>query len=136
VRREWRNFAIALGTTLLVAAASWILAPDMWRQYLGTLRGAPDVSIWRIEWRLPLAALVVIWGARKDHRWALIMALFLALPRWYYLSPVVLVGLFPLVRFPRPLPWPAWIPSGLKFDQSSTATADASDGRTNAAPSS
>jgi hypothetical protein len=124
VRREWRNFAIALGTTLLVAAASWILAPDMWRQYLDTLRGAPDISIWRIEWRLPLAALVVIWGARKDHRWALIVALFLALPRWYYLSPVVLVGLFPLVRFPHPLPWPGWIQRRRTFDQPAI-TADA-----------
>ena len=37
-------------------------------------------------------------GRRNDHRWALIVAVFLALPRWYFLSPVILVGLFPLVQ--------------------------------------
>jgi hypothetical protein len=65
---------------------------------------------------------VVIWGARKDHRWALIVALFLALPRWYYLSPVVLVGLFPLVRFSHPLPWPGWIQRRRTFGQPAITT--------------
>ena len=36
----------------------------------------------------------------------MIVAVFLALPRWYFLSPVILVGLFPLVTLPRPLPAP------------------------------
>lgn len=104
VRREWRNFAIAMGATIAVAVASWLAAPDLWRQYLTALAVAPDTSVWQIGWRLPLAAIVVVWGARNDHRWAVIVAVFLALPRWYFLSPVVLVGLFALVRLPRPLP--------------------------------
>ena len=106
VRREWRNFAIAMGATVAIAVASWLAAPDLWRGYLAGLGGSPDSSIWLIWWRLPLAAIVVVWGARKDHRWALIVAVFLAMPRWYVLSPVILVGLFPLVRLPRPLPIP------------------------------
>jgi hypothetical protein len=108
VRREWRNLAIAMGATLALAIASGIAAPDLWRQYVAGLGNAPDSSPWQMWWRLPLAAIVVVWGARKDHRWALIVAVFLALPRWYFLSPVVLVGLFPLVRLPRPLPWSSW----------------------------
>jgi hypothetical protein len=88
----------------------------------------------RIEWRLPVAAIVVVWAARNDHRWALIVTLFLALPRWYYLSPVVLVGLFPLVRLPRPIQWrPSF---RFRLRQPATATAGTSDGRTKAAPSS
>ncbi len=105
VRREWRNFAIAMGATLAIAIASRLAAPELWHQYFGALATAPDTSICQIWWRLPIAAVVVVWGARNEHRWALIVAVFLALPRWYFLSPVVLVGLFPLVQLPRPLPW-------------------------------
>jgi hypothetical protein len=104
VRREWHHFAMALGATSVIAATSVFLTPQLWRDYVAGLEGSPDSSIWLIWWRLPLAALVVVWGARSERRWALIVAVFLALPRWYTLSPVVLVGLFPLVRLPRPLP--------------------------------
>jgi hypothetical protein len=103
-RREWRHFAIAAGLTLAITIGSGVLAPDMWRQYFSALGSEPDSSIWLIWWRLPLAAIVVVWGARNDHRWALVVAVFLALPRWYFLSPVILIGLFPLVTLPRPLP--------------------------------
>ena len=109
VRREWRNLAIAIGATLAIAVVSLIAAPNLWQQYFAALGAEPDRSILLIWWRLPLAAIVVVWGARNDHRWALIVAVFLALPRWYYLSPVVLVGLFALVRLPRPLPWQAFL---------------------------
>jgi len=146
VRREWRQLAIAIGVTASLAGVSWVIAPDLWRQYVAGLRAATDDSIWLIGWRLPLAALVVVWGARKDHRWALVVAVFLALPRWYYLSPVILVGLFPLVRLPRPLPWMAWwtLRSRATVPLSTTtpladqpaAAAATSEGRTARAPSS
>lgn len=129
VRREWRNLAIAMGATLALAIASLLAAPDLWRQYVAALGVAPDNSIWQIGWRLPIAAMVVVWGARNDHRWALIVAVFLAMPRWYFLSPVILVGLFPLVRLPRRMPWPARLRPLLP--QPAAAT---SDGRTERAP--
>jgi glycosyl transferase family 87 len=106
VRREWRGFGIAAGLTIAIAVLSFALAPRMWHDYVGALAGAPDETPFKIWWRLPIAALVVIWGARSNHRWAMIVAVFLAMPRWYFLSPVILVGLFPLVRLPRPLPTP------------------------------
>jgi hypothetical protein len=134
VRREWRNLAIAVGTTAAIAATSWLIAPDLWQQYLPILFSAPDTSIWLIAWRLPLAAIVVVWGARTDRRWAMIVALFLALPRWYFLSPVVLVGLFPLVRFPPMDHWRDRFRPRPR--QPATATAGSSEGRTKAAPSS
>ena len=108
VRREWRSFSIALGATLVLAIMSLITSPNLWQQYFEGLNTEGDGSVFLIWWRLPLAAVVVVWGARSNRRWALIVAVFLALPRWYFLSPVVLVGLFPLVRLPRPLPSPAF----------------------------
>ena len=131
VRREWRSLGIALGATLLFAGLSLVAAPDLWRQYVAGLSGTGDTSMFGIGWRLPLAAIVVVWGARTDHRWALMVAVFLAMPRWYFLSPVVLVGLFSLVRLPRPLPWPSvqWRLRG----QPAAATLE---GRTARAPSS
>ena len=132
VRREWRNLAIAIGATALIAGGSFLLAPDLWRQYFEQLGREPDDSIFVIGWRLPLAALVVIWGARTNHRWAMIVAVFLGMPRWYFLTPVILVGLFPLVRLARPLPWARWFRR--KGDQ--PAAAGTSDGLTVRAPSS
>ena len=136
VRREWRSFGIAAGLTVAIVALSFALAPWMWRDYVGALAGAPDETPFKIWWRLPIAALVVIWGARSNHRWAMIVAVFLAMPRWYFLSPVVLVGLFPLVRFPRPLPFPRFLQRliGTRGDQ--TAAASTSAGRSERAPSS
>lgn len=131
VRGEWRSFAIALGATLAFAIASWLAAPNLWHQYFAALGAAGDSSIFGIGWRLPLAAIVVVWGARNDHRWALMVAVFLALPRWYFLSPVVLVGLFPLVRLRRPLPWQTFYRR--VRPQPAAAT---SNGRTVRAPSS
>jgi uncharacterized protein YjeT (DUF2065 family) len=131
VRREWRNLAIALGATILVAGVSFALAPDLWRQYIAALNTEPDDSIFLIGWRLPLAAIVVIWGARTNHRWALMVAVFLAMPRWYFLTPVMLVGLFPLVKLARPLPWMRWFRS--RTAQPAAAT---SDGRIAREPSS
>ena len=132
VRREWRNLAIAIGATALIAGGSFLLAPDLWRQYFEQLGREPDNSIYVIGWRLPLAAVVVIWGARTNHRWAMIVAVFLGMPRWYFLTPVILVGLFPLVRLARPLPWARWF----RRTGDQPAAAETSDGRTVRAPSS
>ena len=137
VRREWRNLGIALGLTAAIAAVSFVLAPWMWADYLRGLATAPDESAITFWVRLPLAVLVVVWGARTNHRWAMIVAVFLALPRWYYLSPVVLVGLFPLVRLPRPLPLPRFLrrPTDTGGDQPAAAVSS-SAGRSERAPSS
>ena len=98
VRREWRNFAIAARCDAWPSpSASWLAAPDLWRAVprgAGVRTGRQHLA----DLVAPAAAaLVVVWGARNDHRWALIVAVFLAMPRWYFLSPVILVGLFTLV---------------------------------------
>lgn len=130
-RREWRHLGIALVVTAAIVSVSVILAPSMWVDYVQALAAAPDISPFKIWWRLPIAAAVVVWGARTDRRWTIIVAIFLAMPRWYVLTPVILVGLFALVRLPRPLPWMGWLDR--TPGQPAAAT---SDGRTTPAPSS
>jgi hypothetical protein len=134
-RREWRNHGIAVTATAAIAAASWVIAPDLWPKYLAYLISVPDGTPWPVAWRLPVAAALVVWGASRDHRWALMVAVFLAMPRWYYLSPVLLVGLFPLVRLPRPLRVPP-IRLRLPALRSAQPAAATSDGLTARAPSS
>lgn len=104
-RREWRSLGIALAATVGVAAVSFVAAPSLWASYVQTLGSEPDESLLTIWHRLPLAAAVTVWGARTDRRWAIVVAVFLAMPRWYFLSPVILTGLFATLRFARPLPW-------------------------------
>src|SRR5439155_11829052 len=33
-RREWQSFGLALGSTVAIAAASYVLAPELWRQFV------------------------------------------------------------------------------------------------------
>jgi hypothetical protein len=102
-RREWRNLAIALSATAAIVVVSYLSAPSLWVQYVAALTSEPDGSPFVLWWRLPIAAAIVVWGARTDHRWAMVVAVALAMPRWYYLTPVILVGLFTVVQLPRPL---------------------------------
>ena len=137
VRKEWRNLAIAVGVTAAIAALSFAIAPWMWPAYLAGLRAEPDESIFLLWWRLPIAAALIVWGARTDRKWAMVVATLFAMPRWYYLTPVILVGLFVVVRFPRPLPIiPLSWQRAVQPKSAQPATAGSSDGRTTLAPSS
>jgi hypothetical protein len=89
VRREWRQLALALGTTALVAAISFALAPGAWAAWVDALIAnaghpiSPDyngVIHIPLLLRLPVAAVLVIWGARTDRPWTVGVAATLALP--------------------------------------------------------
>ena len=56
--------------------------------------------------RLPLAALLVAWGARTDRRWVLPVGICLALPTIWLNSPTILVARGPVAGSLRPLPPP------------------------------
>jgi hypothetical protein len=101
VRREWRALAIALGVTALVTAISFAVAPGLWQAWVGSLVAnagvTPSPSIAIPLWlRLPLAAVVVAWGARTDRRWALPVGVMLAMPALWYAVPAVLAAALPL----------------------------------------
>jgi hypothetical protein len=87
VRREWRSLAIALGATTALVAISLVFDLRLWQQWVdqqlvGSLREAPNqpnIAIPLVV-RLPVAALVVTWGALNDRKWAVPLAAAIAMP--------------------------------------------------------
>lgn len=90
IRREWRNLGIALGATALIAAVSFVSMPDAWLEWVGVLsRIAGRDGTWAAVpipflVRLPVAIVLVVWGARTDRRWVVPVAGMLALPALWY----------------------------------------------------
>ena len=101
VRREWRSLGLAVGATVVVSAVSFVVAPDAWRQWLALLvrdAGAPlETPGWYapipLLVRLPVAAVVVTWGALTDRRWTVPVAVVLSLPIVWLNSLAILAAL-------------------------------------------
>ena len=111
VRREWRHLALALGTTALVAAISFVLAPAAWPAWIDALIAnaghplSPDyngVIHIPLLLRLPVAAVLVIWGARTDRPWTVGVAATLALPILWINGLAVLLSIPLLMRWRDP----------------------------------
>ena len=107
VRREWRSLAIALGATALIVAASFAISPRSWLEWAGVIGAsvgktsgtwaAIPVPLW---FRLPLAVVLVVWGARSDRFWVVPVAAMVALPALWYGGLAILLAVIPL-RDPR-----------------------------------
>lgn len=102
-RREWRNVAIAVGVTAAIAGISFVVAPDLWRQYVSTMLdnltydpGHPYPVPIPLPIRTAAAALLVLWGARTDRRWVVPVAAVVALPIIWFHGLAVLVAIVPL----------------------------------------
>jgi Glycosyltransferase family 87 len=104
VRREWRPLAIALGTTIMITAISFVLAPSLWFDFLAALRANSGTSY---EWpplpiplvvRLALGAALIAWGARTNRRWTVPVGATLALPLLWPANWAMIVGVLPSVR--------------------------------------
>lgn len=111
VRREWRQLTIALGTTALIATVSFVVAPSAWVEWIDALivnAGhpiSPDYSgVIHIPLllRLPVAAAIVIWGARTDRPWTVAVAATLALPILWINGLAVLLAAPLLMRWDDP----------------------------------
>jgi hypothetical protein len=102
-RREWRALAIALGVTGAVAIISFVADPQSWSSWLELLTrsaAAPSQSLSGLTplWlRLPIAAVLVWWGAGRDARWTVPVAATLALPVIWPGSLALLLAVVPLV---------------------------------------
>ena len=103
VRREWRQMGIALGATAAISLVSLAVSPQLWVQWFEMLRADLSLSITGSHpylpiplWvRLPVAALVVIWGARSNRAWTVAVAATLALPTIWVQGLPVLLGAAP-----------------------------------------
>jgi len=103
VRREWRPLAVALGATLAISAAAAVVAPNYWREWIDSLFSnlnepqyfsvPPPAPI-----RLPLAALLVIWGARTGRPWTVALAATLGLPIIWPHGLTVALAAIPFLR--------------------------------------
>jgi hypothetical protein len=113
VRREWRQLAIVLGTTLALVAVSFLIAPAAWGEWVNALIAnagrpiSPDYSgVIHIPLllRLPVAAAIVIWGAWTDRPWTVGVAATLALPILWVNGLAVLLAVPLLMRWRDPRP--------------------------------
>jgi hypothetical protein len=103
VRREWRSLAIALGATLAVVAVSAALQPDAWQRWPQVLASNVGKNgTWAavpvpLVVRLPLAVLLIIWGARTNRRWVVPVGAMLALPALWYGGLSIMLATLPLM---------------------------------------
>jgi hypothetical protein len=102
VRREWGHLAIAFGATAVVVAASAIVMPGAWIEWIQVLiRIAGRDGTWAAVpipflARLPFAIAIVVWGARTDRRWTVPVAGMVALPALWYGGLSMLLALIVL----------------------------------------
>jgi len=98
VRREWRNVAIALGLTAAIVVVTFLIAPDAWRQWISILldnagRPLPDNAVpIPLVIRLPIAAALVVYGARTNRPWLVPVAGFLGIAVIWREHDLVLLG--------------------------------------------
>lgn len=93
LRGEWRLAAVGAAVTVAVVAVSVLAGPHLWVEFVGFLgRNASmsespvpqfPVPLWV---RLPMAAALIVWGARTDRQWTVPVAAGWALPALYGLS--------------------------------------------------
>ena len=107
-RGEWRKLALAVGTSVAIAAISFVIAPDLWRRYVSTMidnleydPGHPYPVPIPLPIRVVASALVVWWGARTDRRWTVPVAATLSLPIIWFHGLALLVAAIPLWREDR-----------------------------------
>ena len=104
VRREWRSLAIALGATAAVSAATAVLAPGLWRDWVDATLSNLNAPTFGYDippplWiRLPVAAVVVLWGARTDRPWTVAIAATLGLPLLWPHGLCVALAAVPFLR--------------------------------------
>ena len=104
VRREWRHLGVALATTALVAALSFVLWPGRWLDYLAFVtQGAPNLPAvppfyWPLAIRLPIALVITVVAAIRGWRWGIVVGAVIALPIFYIPSIAMFVGVLPYVR--------------------------------------
>lgn len=100
VRREWRPFAVAAAVTGAIVAVSFVLSPSAWFDWVAFLTSSTG-SGELLYPRVALAAAIVVVGALTGRRWAVPIAVWLALPVVWIESWVILLA---IIRLREPAP--------------------------------
>jgi len=98
VRGEWKNLARALASIGIIAGVSVAIDPDLWREWFSFLVSHFDESTGAIgspfmppsAIRIPIGIALVVWGARRNKRWCVPVAMVLC-------TPVLWLGSFTLL---------------------------------------
>jgi hypothetical protein len=107
VRREWRQLGVALGSTAAIVAVSFVIAPQLWQEWISFLManasGTPGGAWVPIPlWLRGVAAVgIVVWGARTDRTWTVPIASAVAMPVLWFAGFAILAA---LVRVPKATP--------------------------------
>jgi hypothetical protein len=85
VRGEWRSLAITAGITAGIVGIGFLVAPDLWRAWGGTLTGAQQTyeighPLGPLPVRVAIAAAIVAIGGLTNRAWLVPIAMFLAVP--------------------------------------------------------
>jgi hypothetical protein len=106
LRRDMRALAtVAVAGTLVVGLSVLLQGVDLWRAWIEHLivrMGRPeaggallDISLWL---RLPIALAVMVWASLTSRRWAVPIAITLAMPLLWFHALSALVAIQPLWR--------------------------------------
>jgi hypothetical protein len=101
-RREWRSFAMAfLGTAVLVGLSVAIGGADLWVQWFQSLAHSQSASWTVLGWlplpiRLVLSVGLIAYGAGRNWRWIVPIAVVLAIPSPWLHSFAILIACVPL----------------------------------------
>jgi hypothetical protein len=106
VRREWRSLAIAIGATVAIAAVSFVLAPNLWRDFIEASKTqvAATVDVPRqaaplsLPVRMVVGALIIVAGALTDRRWLVPVAVAITVPFLWWNVLAILIVCIPLAR--------------------------------------
>jgi hypothetical protein len=116
-RREWRNLLLALSATAAIAGVSAMIDPNAWRGWLDLLVrsfGQPQPVLWSylavpVWLRLPIAVLILWWGARTDRYWTVPLAATMAMPILWANVACILIACLPLTSRLGPTPAHGWL---------------------------
>jgi Glycosyltransferase family 87 len=99
-RREWRNLAIALGSTLVIAAIGVLIAPQLWIEWVRSLVISSGHEIPTVAGplilRVPVAAALAWYAGQTDRAWLVPVACVVAMPTPWIQSTAILTASFPL----------------------------------------
>jgi hypothetical protein len=102
-RGEWRHLALALGATAAIVVASTGVDPASWHEWSGVLAASTGrtTGTWAavgipLAIRLPMAVVIIAWGARTDRRWVVPVGAVLALPALWFGGLAMLLAVIPL----------------------------------------
>jgi hypothetical protein len=105
--RRWRAVGSALMITIGLVVVSFVLAPDLWVQWVSLLArsseshmagASPPLNLGPIWIRACLAGALVIWGGATNRPWTLVLGSLLALPGIWPTSIIFVLAIPKLLR--------------------------------------